>query len=287
MVIGSDVNNCQDTAYVNILVYPNPVVNFSAPVTAACQPLTVNLVDNSNISSGIISSYIWTVEGQPTSNQQNPTYVFNTNGDFDVTLVAISDMGCTDTMTIVDYLHSYSVPTAGFYATPNTATLGDAVITFTNTSTLDAVNFVWDMAGLATINATSPQYEFNFADTFVVTMIATTINGCSDTTSSIVIVEDVSEVWIPNSFSPNADGLNESWFPIGRNLGNANVSIQVEVFDRWGISVFTSNDKDKPWVGKVVSNGNECPQDVYVYKIYFKNEQGDEFNYSGHVTLIR
>lgn len=287
MVIGSDANNCKDTAYVNILVYPNPVANFSAPVTAACQPLTVNLVDNSNISSGSINSWMWTVEGQGVSNAQNPSFTFNTNGDFDVSLIAVSDMGCTDTMTIVDYLHSYSVPTAGFYATPNPATLGDAVITFTNTSTLDAVNFLWDMDGLATINATSPQYEFTYADTFVVTMIATTANGCSDTTSSIVIVEDVSEIWIPNSFTPNEDGLNETWFPIGRNLGNGNVSIQVEIFDRWGMSVYSSNDKDKPWTGVVSSNGNICQQDIYIYKIFFKNEQGDEFNYSGHISLIR
>lgn len=287
MVIGTDANSCVDTAYVNILVYPNPVAAFTAPVTAACEPLTVNLLDNSNISSGTITNYIWTVEGQGTSNLQNPSFVFNNNGDFDVTLVAVSDMGCTDTLTIVDYLHSYSVPVAGFYATPNPATLGDALITFNNTSTLDAVNFIWDMDGLATISAYSPQYEFIYADTFVVTMIASTINGCSDTVSGVVIVEDVSEIWIPNSFTPNFDGLNESWFPICRNFDTGAVVIEVEVFDRWGMSVFKSNDANKPWIGKISGTANDCPQDVYVYRIYFQNEQGDEFTYSGHVSLIR
>jgi gliding motility-associated-like protein len=286
-VIGTDANGCMDTAFVNILVYPNPVAGFTAPVTASCAPLTVSLLDNSNISSGTIASYLWNVETMGSSNLQNPGFTFTSPGDYDVNLIVVSDQGCTDTLTIVDYLHAYSVPTAGFFATPNPATLGDALISFTNTSSLDAVNFLWDMGGLATINATNPEYEFNYADTFNITLIAVTANGCSDTVSSTVIVEDVSEIWIPNSFTPNFDGLNESWFPRGRNFDQGNVTIEVEVFDRWGMLVFASNDASKQWNGKVSATAVDCPQDVYVYRIYFVNEQGKEFTYSGHVSLIR
>jgi gliding motility-associated-like protein len=277
-VIGTDVNNCKDTANVTVLVYPNPV----------SAPLNVNLQDNSTISSGSIAGYYWSVEGMAPSVQQNPTYVFSNPGIFDVTLITVSDMGCTDTLTMLDYLNSYSIPTAGFYATPNPATLGDAMIQFTSTSSLDATSFFWNFDGLASVTGLDPQYEFSFADTFTVTLVVSTIHGCSDTTTGTVTVEDVSEIWIPNSFTPgNQDGLNDAWFPIGRNLLNDNVSIQVEIFDRWGTSVFSSTDALKPWLGKVSNTVNDCPQGVYVYKILFKNEKGKEFNYSGHVSLIR
>ena len=287
-VIGTDANGCVDTAYVNVLVYPNPVAGFTAPVTSGCQPLTVNLQNTSTVSTGTVTSYIWNVETMGTSNAQNPSYTFTNFGNFDVSLVAVSDMGCTDTLTIVDYLHSYSVPIAGFNATPNPATLGDALISFDNTSTLDAVNFFWDFAGLGSSAGSDPQFEFAYADTFDVTLIVSTANGCSDTTDNIIIVEDVSEIWIPSSFTPgNQDGLNDAWFPVGRNLDKSSVGIQVEVFDRWGTSVFASNNVSKKWMGKISNTANDCPQGVYVYKVYFVNEKGKEFNYSGHITLIR
>jgi len=286
-VIGADANGCLDTAFVQVLVYPNPVSAFMAPVTSACQPLTVNLQDNSNISSGTIAQYIWNVETMGISGQQNPSFTFTNIGDFDVTLITVSDMGCTDTLTMVDYLHSYSVPTAGFFATPNPATLGDANIVFTNTSSVDVTSSVWNMAGLATINAMNPEFEFNTADTFMVTLVVSTIHGCMDTVSSPVIVEDVSEIFIPNSFTPNNDGLNDQWFPIGRNLLTGAVKIEVEVFNKWGMSVFYSTDANKVWEGNINETVVDCPQDVYVYRVYFINEKGKEFNYQGHVNIIR
>lgn len=286
-VIGTDANTCVDTAFVTVLVYPNPVSAFSAPITSGCVPLTINLQNNSNISSGTINNYIWTVESMGVSTQQDPTYTFSNPGDYDVTLISVSDMGCTDTLTMIDYFHGYSIPTAGFYATPNPATLGDALVSFTNSSSLDAVNFLWDFDGLGTSVGFEPQFDFAFADTFNITLIVSTINGCSDTATGTVIVEDVSEIWIPNSFTPNNDGLNETWFPIGRNLDAGNTTIEVEVFDRWGMSVYYSTDVNKPWLGKIGGAATDCPQDVYVYKIYFVNEKGKEFNYSGHISLIR
>ncbi len=286
-VIGTDANTCTDTAFVTVLVYPRPVVGFSAPVTNGCAPLTVNLLDNSVIASGTINSYIWTVESMGTSSSQNPSFTFVTPGAYDVTLVAVSDMGCTDTLTIVDYINSYSVPIAGFFATPSPATLGEGPVTFTNSSSLDAVNFIWDFDGLGSSFAVSPDFNFAFADTFNITLIAITVNGCSDTVTSPLIVEDVSEIFIPNSFTPNNDELNEYWFPIGRNLLAGKIKIEVEVFDRWGMSVFSSTSANKKWAGKIGNSANDCPQDIYVYRVYFVNEKGKEFTYFGHVTLIR
>ena len=286
-VTGTDANGCTGTDDVTVLVYDRPNANFSAPVVDGCAPVTVNLVDNSNISSGTIVSYQWNVEAQGIINSQNPSYTFSTPGSYDVQLIVTSDMGCLDTMSMLDYINAYSIPTAGFFATPNPATLGDALVSFTNSSSLDAVNFLWDFDGLGTSVGFEPQFDFAFADTFNITLIVSTIHGCSDTATGVVIVEDVSDIWTPNSFTPNNDGLNESWFPVGRNLGAGNTTIEVEVFDRWGMSVYYSADPNKPWLGKIGGTAKDCPQDVYVYKIYFVNEKGKEFNYSGHISLIR
>lgn len=287
-VTGTDVNGCTATDNVTVLLYDLPVVGFSAPVINGCAPVTVNLQDNSVIASGAISFYSWTVEGQGTSNLQNPSFFFTNPGVYDVQLIATSNNGCIDTMSIVDYINVYSVPTADFFASPQPANLLSPIVTFTNTSSLDAINFLWDFAGLGTSPLSSPSFEFSYADTFDVILYVSTINGCLDTVMHPIIVEDVTEIWIPNSFTPgNIDGLNDFWFPVGRNLNTGNIVIDVEVFDRWGMSVFLSHSSDKPWGGKIGNTANNCPQDVYSYRVYFKNEKGKAYTYLGHVSLIR
>lgn len=286
-VIGTDVNGCSDTDDVTVMIYDLPSVNFSAPVSNGCSPVTVNLQDLSAIATGTIDQLIWNIETMGTSNASSPSYTFATPGSYDVSLVAVSNNGCTDTMSITDFINVYSIPVAGFYATPQPADLSNSLVTFNNTSTPDAVNFSWDFDGLGSSNLPSPTYQFTYADTFNVTLIVSTVYGCYDTVSSPVIVQDVSEIWIPNGFTPNGDGLNESWFPVGRNLNKSAITIEVEVFDRWGMSVYYSNTSDKPWIGKLGNTTADCPQDVYSYKVYFKNEKGEDATYYGHVSLIR
>lgn len=286
-VIGTDNNGCSDTDNVTVLLYDVPNANFSAPVVDGCSPVTVNLSDNSNIASGTITTYIWNVEGQGVSNSPNSSYTFVTPGPYDVQLIVVSDMGCMDTMSVADYINVYSIPIAGFNATPNPAEL-NSIVDFTNTSSLDAVNFLYDFGGQGSSTAPSPSFQFGYADTFNVILYVSTIHGCTDTTSGLVIVNDISEIWIPNGFTPgNLDGLNDSWFPKGRNLNTNNVTIEVDVYDRWGVEVYHGTTSDKPWTGKKGNTSADCPQDVYVYKVYFKNEKGDDFSYTGHITLIR
>ena len=285
-VIGTDVNGCSDTDAVTVLVYDLPVADFSAPVIDGCTPVTINLADNSNISSGSIVSYMWNVEGMGTSGSQNPTYTLTTPGAWDVQLIVTSDLGCKDTLIINDYINVYSVPTAAFNAVPNPADLNSPV-EFNNTSTPDAVYFSWNFGGQGTSNQPSPTFNFPAPDTFNVVLIVSTIHGCSDTTSQPIIIQDVSEVWMPNCFTPNNDGLNETWFPVGRNLNKNTITIEVEVFDRWGMQVYKGTTSDKPWTGKNGTTMNDCQQDSYVYKVYFKNEKGEEFNYTGNVTILR
>ncbi|MBP6872924.1 MAG: gliding motility-associated C-terminal domain-containing protein, partial [Bacteroidales bacterium] len=95
--------------------------------------------------------------------------------------------------------------------------------------------------------------------------------GClgSDSVYVKLTIEEIPEfdIYIPNAFSPNADGINDIFqikFP------NSIFSIQhstLSIFDRWGGMVYTNDDVAVGWDGK--KNGNPCPGGVYVYKIVF------------------
>jgi gliding motility-associated-like protein len=102
---------------------------------------------------------------------------------------------------------------------------------------------------------------------------------------ALVNEEINNEIFIPNAFTPNGDGLNDYFIPIGINLDK--YSIDMYIFNRWGENVYHTNDLAKPWTGKDPNSGKACEQAVYTYLIYVTDEFGDMKKYIGHVTLLR
>ena len=108
---------------------------------------------------------------------------------------------------------------------------------------------------------------------------------CSITVN--VDVEDFCPMtfYVPNAFTPNKDGINETFEPKMYNI----VSYKIIIYNRWGERIFTSTNPENQWDGTV--NGNEAQQDVYVYKIlysgYAEDQSIEKKQLVGTVTLIR
>lgn len=89
-------------------------------------------------------------------------------------------------------------------------------------------------------------------------------------------------LYIANCFSPEGDGVNDTFTPEG--VGIATYSITI--VDRWGATMFTSNDIKIGWNG--TCNNKPADMGVYKYQINFTdNILGDHYNYSDEVTLLR
>ncbi len=105
--------------------------------------------------------------------------------------------------------------------------------------------------------------------------------GCKAYDDVCITVTDNFYEYIPNSFSPNADGLNDLFLIYGTGLSN----VSMFIYDRWGKQIFSSNEQNKGWDGTY--NEMDCLTGVYTYKIAYTGLSGKNFEKVGSVTLIR
>ena len=89
-------------------------------------------------------------------------------------------------------------------------------------------------------------------------------------------------IYLPNAFTPNGDGNNNTWGP-GYSFVN---TLEIIVFNRWGQCVFFSKNKEQTWDGRF--NGRDCPEGVYLFKVKFSGYDSDDIiEKTGTVTLLR
>lgn len=125
---------------------------------------------------------------------------------------------------------------------------------------------------------------FNTARNFVISVIETNSSGCKGSEKKAVIEFTPCEtevMWIPSSFTPNGDGLNDKFYVLG-NFDAENFTL--EIFNRWGESIFFTHDQQMGWDG--FYNGGVVQNEVYVYKVSWMMN-GKLFSKIGSVTVIK
>lgn len=178
----TDQNNCIAKDSGNVIVNPNPVVNFGA--SAVCYGSTTLFSDSTTISSGSISTYNWTFGvGSAGSTQQNPSYTYPSCNLYTVGLTAISDSGCTafNTKPATVYCHPVSA-----FSVANVCTYDSAE--FNNTSN-GATLYAWDFdAPTGTDDSVSAPSHLYLPGNYTVRLIAISASGCIDTATQSIDV---------------------------------------------------------------------------------------------------
>jgi gliding motility-associated-like protein len=108
-------------------------------------------------------------------------------------------------------------------------------------------------------------------------------NGCTGNDDTKVNRKCGVTLYIPNVFTPNNDGNNDVFLPIGSDV----VTYELKIYNRWGQLVFTSNDVSFGWDGTI--DGKAAAGDVYVYQITYQGYQNKvlkTFTQMGNVTLV-
>lgn len=113
--------------------------------------------------------------------------------------------------------------------------------------------------------------------------IKTTSSDGKESFSNIYIIPIAVKLFLPDSFTPNNDNLNES-LEIKGSIRRI-TTFEIAIYNRWGNAVFTSNDINLYWDG--FFQNTLAPSDTYIYKIYAKSNDGKELNKSGKFLLLR
>ena len=221
------------------------------------------------------------------------TIAYNLSAGFSYTVSVNDANGCVDVATTILYTEPIefiaqvtTINYAGPFHGPKNISFIDSTIS------LESYGFEWIWQnGLAEyftgVNQIDNQVfihefledELGINNVFV--MLTNEVTGCQDSVEFIIEVQGIPE--INNVFTPNQDGINDEFLFFEYAMG----MVDVQIFNRWGQSVYTWVGSDKSWTGVDQSTGKDLPAGVYFYVFEGKGVDGHHYDKKGSVTLLR
>jgi gliding motility-associated-like protein len=279
---------CPDVNKMKIVVNDLPKVMVIANKQQGCAPVEVVLNSPDAAVGGKGKWYF----GDGTSFKEglSTTYIYNIPGTYTVTFNYTDNLGCTGQAILAAPIVVHDIPKAEFtYGPFQEITISDPQVQFSNqTNVLGNNTYLWQIDSLYSLPDVNPNVTFPHVGKYEITLNATSVHGCKDKVSRIIEVKNEFNVYIPNSFTPNADGLNDVFIPVFSPYGLDAKTFEMEIFDRWGKPLYHTKDVSKGWDGSVQNKGlDQLKSDVYTYKIKYRDMEGVVFNKLGHVSVVR
>ena len=216
----STPQGCTATTLNDTIVIDSVVVNFTSDIVSGCEPIVVQFSDNSTAYTGV-TGWLWRFGDGSTSTQQNPTHTYSSAGFYDVELVVTTAQGCSDSLTISNYITVGTPPALSFAVSDNTPCLEDSV-SFINTSS-SGTNWLW-FNGIDTVSGFNiPDVSYSTPGVYNAWLSAEN-NGCVDTLfqSEIVYISSFEVNFGENGncavspttvdFFDNSTGSISSWY---------------------------------------------------------------------------
>jgi gliding motility-associated-like protein len=174
-------------------------------------------------------------------------------------------------------------PIAAFVTDPPVVTIDVAGnVTLVNT-TLYGNKFAWFQGTNDLGHSTNISYTFKDTGCVYFRLIAENDNFCRDTLDQAVCVLEPFTFWAPNAFTPNKDGVNDTFFAKGTSWTDKNYVF--EIYDRWGKRIFRTTDVTGEWDGR--TKGETDQQDRYFYHFRITDVRDEVHDYKGFVLLLK
>jgi gliding motility-associated-like protein len=276
-----NTSNCVASTTVMVTVRPAPKASLSVDQNNLCVPFCSKF--SLNASPENIAPIIGFYFAGNSSNISNTflSSCFQTPQNKVVTVNYLDTNSCISSASLL--IGANPRPVADFiFDPPRPRSTLDRVFFINRSVSTAQSQWTWIFENDKNINQESnPSHIFERNDLFPVVLIVKNSWGCSDTVIKVVTVTDDISLYVPNAFTPNNDGKNDVFQPSG--LGFSKFSLNI--FDAWGLNVFSSNDINQAWDG--TNKGAPCAFESYIWVIELVGSKGQELRYEGQVSLLR
>ena len=255
-------------------VYAQPKGNFNTSPDNVCINNTISFTDIGDTKGGTAVSWSWDLGNGITSTLQNPQRLFADSGKTNISYSFVNSLGCvSDTFSKQVFIYPFPKLVIG----PTIKVLDGGVATIKPQFSYGAgLKYLWKPS-LYLNSDTLPSPTSTPLANITYQLVLTGLGGCS--VSDTISIQLLKLPEIPNAFSPNGDGINDSW---RINYLESYPGAVIEVFNRYGQIVYHSIGYDTYWDGTY--NGKTLPIGTYYYIINPKNGRNI---ISGSVTIIK
>ena len=272
-VIATITDACNQTDSDTLMIFiPNPPLNLTASLdTSVCVLGTATLSAQATGGGGGFT-YTWTNN----SNGNTATYSDLTSPS--TYTVTASDM-CGQ--FISEDIFVDVIPVDAQFTADNSS---GYTYDFVNIDAPPCINcsYEWIFPSGEVLTSPSVNYTFDgFGESTVYFNVTNSI-GCTASNSFTITFPPL--MYMPNTFTPNNDGLNDVFMVEASSV----MTFEIRIFDRWGDQVYYSTNIEEAWTGdRRGNNGTYCPNDVYNYVAKIKGFNGEAEEYKGTLTLVR
>ncbi len=262
-------NSCMNSLSQTVNVYEGPTANFT--FIDECLNISIPFTNTSFINSGVFNS-TWDFGDTTSSTVNSPTHLYQHAVSNQVKLTVTSTNGCTD--SIAKYIQTYPIPHVN--AGLDTAiTKGFGVQLHVS----GANTYAWyPTSGLNNPTISNPFVNPDVTTTYIVE--GTDLNGCKNSDTLTIKVEDDFLVIPYNIITPDGNGKNDLW--VIKNI-ESYPNNHVVILDEWDMKVFEKNSYQNDWSGKNLT-GEILPDGTYFYILTFTDSKK---SYKGFITLLR
>ena len=265
-LVANPGTSCADSISALITVADQPIASFTDSLGCAMDAHFAGTGQNAD-------ELDWDFGDGTLSSGTSVDHTYSAPGIYTVLLSVMNQAGCSDSLSMT--VEIQPMVSSSFSARQNTCS---AQWDFTTTS-MNAAEQSWNFGDGATSALPSPSHTYTQQGEFLVQLITMDANGCRDTSSAMIEATGGGippDVFIPNCFTPNGDGVNDL-FAIG-GMPEC-YELELLIFNRWGEVIF-EDDGGHGWSGDM--GDGMAPDGMYVFLL-----KGNGQLRFGTVTLLR
>jgi len=239
--------------------------------------LTVEAVSNVTVF------YHWDFGDGGSSQSAAPVHVYETPGVYNVTVSAHTEEGCYDSLLLYfpNAVVIHPIPDPSFSIVPQVMDFLNATCLVTSNTASENTCYFTTSDGFQT-EACAFEHEWSETGTQSIWHTVVSPYGCTASSNGEVVISGFAH-YIPNSFTPDGDGINDVWVPVIKGYTSGSLTI----YNRWGDVVYFSDDLSKPWIGGATDSEYYVANGIYNYVFSFNDLQGFPHKLTGTVSVIR